>query len=146
MEELWQIAGLLFFSSIKFFLAPTTSVIAGYGFLSTVLITFFGAAIGFVIFFRFWQFIKLGIQKVFKPKKKKKKTFSRKNKLIVRAKTTYGLIGIAILTPCLLGIPLGAILASNYYPNNKKVIPVFLSSILIWSVTLTYVSLYIKLP
>lgn len=147
MEELWQIAGLLFFSSIKFFLAPPAAVIAGYGFVPAVVISFCGGAGGFVIFFKFWQFIKLGIEKLFKKNKKKnKKTFSKKNKFIVRAKVNYGLIGIALLTPCLLGIPLGAILASNYYPKNKKVIPVFLSSILIWSITLTYVSLYIKLP
>ena len=147
MEEIWQIAGLLFFSSIKFFLAPTAAVIAGYGFVSTVAITFGGASIGFIIFYRFWAFIKRVIASVFKPKKKKKKkTFSKKNKLIVRAKVTYGLIGIALLTPCLIGIPLGAILASNYYPKNSKAIPVFLTSILIWSISLTYISLYIKLP
>lgn len=146
MNELWQIAGLLFFSSIKFFLAPPAAVIAGYGFLSSVLITFSGASIGFVIFFKFWQYIKMVFEKLFKPKKKAKKTFSKKNKLIVKAKVSYGLIGLALLTPCLLGIPLGAILASNYYSKSKKAIPVFLTSILLWSVTLTYISLYIKLP
>lgn len=147
MNELWQIAGLFIFSSFKFFLAPPASVIAGYGFISSVLITFTGAATGFIIFFKFWQFILAFYNRLFSKKsKKKRKTFSKKNKFIVKAKLGYGLIGLALLTPCLLGIPLGAILASNYYSNNKKAIPVFLSSILLWSIGLTYISLYIKIP
>ena len=147
MEEIWQIAGLFLFSAVRFFLAPPAAVIAGYGFLSTVIITFSGGSIGFVLYYKFWQILKTSFAKLFKFKKKgNKKTFSKKNKLIVKAKLNYGMIGIALLTPILLSIPFVVILAANYYPNNKKVIPVFLSSILIWSIGLTYISLYIKLP
>ncbi len=77
-------------------------------------------------------------------KKKVKKKFSKKNKFIVKTKRSFGLFGLALITPAILGIPLGSVVASIYYTGNKKAIPVFLSSILLWSLILSYFSLYLK--
>lgn len=145
MEELGQIVGLLFFSGIKFFLAPPAAVIAGYGLITASLICFAGGTGGFFTFYYLGNFFQRTYQRLIK-KRSDKKTFTKKNKLIIKAKLSFGLIGLALLTPCLLGIPLGAILASNYYSKNRNAIPIFLTSILIWSIGLSYFSLYIKLP
>jgi len=52
--------------------------------------------------------------------------------------------GLAILTPFLLGVPLGAFLASAYYRKQKGALWVFFSFILLWSFILTYFSVFIK--
>jgi hypothetical protein len=142
MIEISKIAGLMLFSALKFFLAPSTTVIAGYGFWATIAITVSGGLVGFYIFFRFGELIQKGYQSLFRRKPKRK--FNKKNKLIVKAKRSYGLWGLALLTPCLLGIPLGAILASAYYKNQKGALWVFFSFIVIWAFILTYITIYIK--
>ena len=74
-------------------------------------------------------------RKAFKPKK----LFSRKSRLIVRLKKSYGLWGIILTTPILLTIPLGAFLASKYYSRRKNVVMYMLASIVGWAVVLTTV-------
>tara|TARA_B100001109_G_C18862071_1_gene474576 strand:+ start:1835 stop:2272 length:438 start_codon:yes stop_codon:yes gene_type:complete len=142
MVELSKVFGLLLFSALKFFLAPSTTIISGYGFWETIIITISGGFIGFVLFFKFGEVLQKGFQKIVKPKARKK--FSKRNKLIVRIKRSYGLWGLAILTPCLLGIPLGALLASAYYRSQKGALWIFFGFIVIWSFILTGISFYFK--
>ncbi len=72
-------------------------------------------------------------------KPKKKKVFTLKNKLIVRVKRDYGLIGLAAATPVLLSIPLGTFLAARYFPNPLKVISYLCASVVVWSVIVSSV-------
>lgn len=139
MLEISKIAGLLLLSALKFFLAPSTTVYAGYSFLETLIITFSGGAIGFVLFFRFGTLISNFLQKF--RKKKQRKRFSRSKRMLVKIKVKYGLWGLALLTPCLLGVPLGAFLASAYYAHDRRTIPAFLASLFLWSGFLTLLSL-----
>ncbi len=141
MEQVWEIAVLILFSATKFFLAPPAAVLAGYNYWQSVLICGIGGSFGFVFFFftaswlvRLWSRLR----------KKKAKLFSRKNKLIVKTRASFGLLGIALLTPCLLSIPLGGILAANYYRKNKLTIPIFITFVWLWAFVLTYVTLFIK--
>ncbi|MEQ8910616.1 MAG: hypothetical protein RIC95_15575 [Vicingaceae bacterium] len=142
MFEVSKILGLLLFSALKFFLAPSTSVIAGYGFWQTILITCGGGLVGFFLFFKFGEVLQKGFQRIVKPKPKKR--FSKKNKMIVKLKRSYGLWGLAILTPCLLGIPLGALLASAYFRKQKGALLIFFAFIVLWSFILTYFSFFVK--
>ena len=124
MEEFSKIGGILLLSALKFLIAPSTAVYAGYNLWYAVLITFTGGAIGFVIFYKFGRIIQQALKKLFN--KKEEKRISKKKRLLVKLKAKYGFYGLVILTPCLLGIPLGAILASVYYSSRKSTIPVFL--------------------
>jgi hypothetical protein len=49
----------------------------------------------------------------------------------------WGLRGLAALTPILLSIPLGTILAAKYFRHDRRTVPLLLSSVLIWSVVLS---------
>jgi hypothetical protein len=142
MLEVSKILGLLLFSALKFFLAPSTTVMAGYGFWSTVFITSSGGLTGFYLFFKFGEVLQKGFQRFVRTKSKKK--FSKKNKMIVKLKRNYGLWGLAFFTPCLLGIPLGALLASAYYQKQKGALWIFFGFIVLWSFILTYFSLFVK--
>lgn len=142
MAELWTIVGLLIFSALKFFLAPPAAILAGLSFFESVLCTSVGGILGFLVFFRFGKMIRKFFFKLFKRKPKPK--FSKRSRRIVKVKNTYGLWGLAFLTPCLLGIPLGAILAAGFYSKQKWAVGVFCVLIVFWSVTLSFISYHIK--
>ena len=46
----------------------------------------------------------------------------------------YGLFGIALLTPVIISIPIGTIIASRLVPDKKKVFLYMLISISVWSI------------
>lgn len=129
-------------SGVKFFLAPSTVVITGYGFWDTIWITSVGGILGFLMFFYFGQFFRRKMQFLFK--KKEKKRFSKRNRFIAKIRGKYGLWGLAILTPCILSIPIGAVMASIYYPKRKGVLMIFGLMIIAWSFILTSITLFIK--
>ena len=60
--------------------------------------------------------------------------FTKRNRRIVRIKRQYGLIGIAITTPFLLSIPVGAFLVVRYYHASKRAFLYLIISNLVWSV------------
>lgn len=65
-----------------------------------------------------------------------KKIFTKSNRRIIKIKNTFGLTGIALLSPVLLSIPLGAFLGEKFYKNKNKVILYLNASILFWFLTL----------
>lgn len=138
MQNITQALGILLLSATKFFLAPSTAVYLGYSLLNSIFLTTLGGIIGFFLFFKFGIAIRKSFQLIIKPKKKK--MFSRTNRIIVKVRSNYGLWGLAVLTPCLLSIPIGAFLASRYYPKDKRMPFAFCSLILLWSILLSSLS------
>lgn len=65
-----------------------------------------------------------------------KRIFTPRNRRIVKLWTQYGLAGIALLTPVLLSIPIGSILAARYVHNKKKIYLYMFCAILFWSLTM----------
>jgi hypothetical protein len=102
-----------------FFFGVTSGVfgIFTFMFLSTIIL-------------HFWQWIKgqLGIKRV-----KPKKVFSKRARMMVRIKTKYGLVGIALLSPLIISLPVGVFLAMRYFKNKKKVFVYMLGGVIIWS-------------
>lgn len=141
--EAWQIVGLIFFSAIKFFLAPSACVVSGYGFFFSVLISSFGGCLGFVFFYKFGLVIQR-LYFTYFPPKENKLVFTKRNKLLVKVKSKWGLWGLAVLTPFVIGVPIAGLLAAIYYAKNKKIIPVFVLVIVLASFLLTGISIYFK--
>ncbi len=142
MAELWTIVGIVVFSALKFFLAPPAAILAGFSFYESILYTSVGGIIGFLVFFRFGKLIHKFFIRAFK--RKPKLTFNKRNRRIIKIKNSYGFWGLALLTPCLLGIPLGAILAAGFYGKQKWAPTVFCLLIIFWSVILSYLSFYVN--
>ena len=74
-------------------------------------------------------------------KKTTKKHFTKSNRRIVKIKNRFGLTGIAVLTPILLSIPLGAFLAERFFKDKKKVIIYISISCVFWSNALYFILL-----
>ena len=138
MESLLKLLGLFALNAVKFFIGVPATIFAHYSFLETILISSSGGLAGFFAFYYFGELIKIIIFRFFPPREKPdKKKFTRKNRFIIAVKGKYGLIGLAILTPCLFSIPLGSLLAARFFDEDKRTIPYMSASILIWSLILT---------
>lgn len=70
---------------------------------------------------------------------KKKIIFTKANRRIIKIKHRFGLLGISILTPFILSIPLGAFLAERFYKNKPKVIFYLSICTVLWSFTLYFI-------
>lgn len=137
-----EILLVLLLSSVKFAFAVGYMLANGFNYQKTSLTLLIGGSIGILIFFYFGSFINTLINKTI-TKKKKKKTFSKMNRFIVRIKSNYGLIGLSLLTPVVFSIPVGCFLVSRFYANNKLVVPIMLGGVLFWSLILPLINLYL---
>lgn len=68
---------------------------------------------------------------------KPQKIFTTRNRRIVKFWRSYGLMGIAIITPIILSIPVGTFIAVKLNSNKKKIFLYMFCSIVLWSVILT---------
>jgi hypothetical protein len=126
------------------------------GMLGVTLFTFFSEQIT-----RVWHFLKRIFKNIFKKNQRfsepvadiegnvtiryeyieksaeTKKIFTKKNRKIVTIWRKYGLIGIAFLTPVILSIPIGTIIANNLVDDKRKIFLYMFVSILFWSLFMT---------
>lgn len=68
--------------------------------------------------------------------KNQKRIFTKRNRRIVSIFRKYGLFGITFLTPVLLSIPIGTIIANSLENNKRKIFLYMFISILFWSTTM----------
>lgn len=130
-------------SGTKFLTAPITALNMGFNFLQTLIITIIGGILGVLFFFYLSEGILFAIEKIKSALRggrpaSKKRIFSRKNRLIVHIIREYGLMGLAVVTPTILSIPVGTFLATRYFHHDKKRIFKYLfSSVVFWSVVIS---------
>jgi uncharacterized membrane protein len=144
MKIFWEIVSVFLLSSVKFVFGGVPLALGlGFSFFKAVTVTSLGGFIG-IVFFVFLS-EKL-IENVKKIKEKKqiasKKIFTKKNKMIVKVKHRFGLVGIALLTPFLISIPLGCYLAVRYFKNKQRIIAYMFASILFWSIAVSSFKLF----
>jgi len=110
-----------------------------YNFLKVSAVAISGGVFGSVLFtyvsdflLKWWERYKHKHLKI------KKKIFTKGNRRIIKIKHRFGLAGIAILSPVLLSIPLGAFLGDRFYKNKKKVIIYLCVSVIGWNFILYF--------
>lgn len=138
MSILLKILIVISLSGLKFMIAIPLAVIQyDFNFLQTLLYSLSGGIIGVFIFSLLNDKIKILF-----PKKKKIKTQRKRGiKEVITIKTArkYGVYGIAAITPVLLSIPIGTIIALRLFPEKRKTVRVLMSSVVIWSIILSVV-------
>ncbi len=111
----------------------------GFSFFETVVVTSLGGFAGTLFFVFISDLLIRNYKKKLLSKQEKKakpaKKFTRKNKIIVKIKRNFGLIGISLAAPVLLSIPLGCFLAVRYFKDKQKIIAYMFASVLFWAVT-----------
>ncbi len=71
-----------------------------------------------------------------KEKERQKKILSERHKKLLNIWKSYGLAGIAFITPCIISIPIGTIVANALEPNKRKIFAYMFASILFWSIVI----------
>lgn len=132
MNEFFEIAIWFLLSGVKYLFAvlPLLAnsqrewywdmlIVASGGTLGVFVFTFLGAVLSkYLSQFNFFKF-----------KYKKLRGF-------VKMKNSYGLIGIAILSPVIISIPVGCIISASFEHDKGKVIRYQMISVLAWSILL----------
>jgi uncharacterized membrane protein len=137
---------ILLLSAFKFLPCPSLAVVLGFNFWQTMLITVPGGILGVVFFFLSANFL-MDRSKARKAKKLQEgnlepiRKFTWLNKSLVKVKKRFGMVGIAILTPAFLSIPLGSIVMAKFFKHNKMALPVLMVSVVFWGVVLTVLSI-----
>ncbi len=139
---------IFFLTHVKFLFAPTiaTTTIKGLSFFEIFLPTALGALFCFNIFFftsrkiMNWAHEKR-VKSYRENKKKVKKSFTKKNKLLVKIKQSKGgFVIICVLAPLFLSIPIGTIVVSKFYGKRKRAYALVSVSLIVVSFLLTYLN------
>lgn len=142
MEKVLQVIFIVILSATKFFAAPITSLNIGFNYLQTLMLTIGGGILGVIIFYYLSNaiaFIFFKLLKAILGKKlpDKPRIFTWKNRMIVNTVRKYGLLGVAVITPILLSIPLGTFIAARYFQDRKQVLKYLCASVVFWSVIIS---------
>ena len=130
-------------SAVKFMWAPGTSIAAGFTFWQTIIITSLGGMVGILFFYYFGHLIFMSFDK-WRYRNKPKKLFTKRSRRIITVKERFGLIGFTFLTPAIISIPIGCVIAAKFFYQNKQTLPLLLGFTIVWSFILTIFSVYIK--
>ena len=129
-------AATKFALAVGYMLLPTTN----YSYLEIVSTLITGGSFGLVFFYYASEWINIQLNKLFS-KKKKKKVFTNGNRRFIKIKNKYGLIGISVLTPILLSIPIGCFLASRFFSKKKFTLLFMIAGIVFWAFILPLIKL-----
>lgn len=142
MSDPLQFITMVAVSTVKFALTPIASYRLGFTFLQSVLINCIGGCLSVVFFYRVsgWFMKRARLRRLHRAiaeqhgvVRPRPRTFNRRNRFLVRITRSNGLRGLAALTPVLITIPIGSILAAKYFNHDRRTLPVMLSSVVIWS-------------
>ena len=156
MEYLLKYLNVILIASGKYFWATPYAILLKLNVVETIVMIQIGGLLGFLFFYYLFAFllkeIKLLWPKVYlitpaifkvrfeqwrivrRQRKLNAKKFTRTNKMIVRIRERWGMVGIVVLTPVLLSIPVGALIGTKYFRHRHGFIPWMLLSIFIWGI------------
>jgi hypothetical protein len=142
MEMIMKCLAVFGFSMLKFLGGPIFGISSGLSFLETTIFTSLGMMASVFLFtnllgdkFHAW---------ILKTFNKNPRLFTKKNRRKVRIWRTYGLKGVAFLTPVIFSPIGGTIVANSFGESRKKIyFYMFLSSVF-WSVTYSLALLLLK--
>ena len=128
--KLGILTSLFFLSTVKFMFAPLGGPHLKLTFIETYLACVAGAIFSATIFYFSAEYFLLRARRkrhqAYEKSKnegipmKRKRNFTRMNKLIVRIKKSLGIIGTCFWVPFFLSIPLGSIVTAKFYGKRKK--------------------------
>ncbi|HLG03200.1 MAG TPA: hypothetical protein VI731_06370, partial [Bacteroidia bacterium] len=145
-------------ASVKFLLAPFDAERNHLNFGEAFAVTTIGGAIGIILFYyagkkitHWWRKMLAVLRalftgkSVFKAQPRKRKNITSGRRFIVRVKKRFGLIGVAFVTPSIISIPFGAMVAAQFFRKRKAVLVYLLVSLVFWSLILNGIAQYLQL-
>lgn len=138
---------------IKYFYTPIYARLIGLDIWSTLISMILGGVLGFLMYYHFSKIILL-IAKHCKPigreilpdsvqcryrryrerreiRRKNRRKFTWRNRMLVKLGKNYGMYSLIILTPILVSLVLGAFLLRKYYSDRPEAVPLMITSIIV---------------
>lgn len=144
MGSLLEILSVFLMSTVKFVFGGVPLALGlGFSFFQAVTVTSLGGFVGVTVFVytsdKLIAYLKKRkiLKQLENPNQIRKKVFTRTNKIIIIVKQRFGLLGISLLTPLLLSIPIGCFLAVRYFNDKQRILFYMFGSILFWSVSIS---------
>ena len=153
MAYFLKILNVFFLSMIKYFYTPIYAHIIGLDVWGTSISMIIGGVIGFLFYYHFSKILLLSTKhikpvgrkilpdqiqnhyRVYRKKRtlrrKNRKRFSWRNRMIVKLGKNYGMYFIIIFTPILISLVLGAFLLRKYYAHRPEAVPLMVVSIIV---------------
>ena len=141
-----EILTILAMSMVKFFFSPMLAHELGYSFWETLLVTSVGGCLGTLLFYRLsgWFMHRARLRRIHREiavmhgrPRERRRIFTRTNRFIVKVKRGHGMRGLAVITPPLISIPIGSVIAAKYFHHDRRTLPTLLSSVVLWSFVLS---------
>jgi uncharacterized membrane protein YfcA len=157
MEELIKIIFIILISSVKFVVAPPFAAFynpdVSLTYFQAVITCIAGGMLGVFVFtyfspyvFKMLHAVQISFINLFKKRNPdgsfsshviaKRKLFTPHNRRIVHIWKKYGLIGITFLSPLIISIPIGAIVAAKLVHDKKKIFLYMFIAITFWSLVM----------
>jgi len=154
----FKVLHIVLLASVKYFITLPYAMIIGLEYKYAILAVLGGGIGGFLFFYYLSKPVNRGLTRMWpcvcqlvpgkikrrynlfcerRKARRKGKSFSRRNRFLVKVKTTYGFWGVIIATPVILTIPIGAFLANKYYRRRKHIVAYMIISIVGWGVVLS---------
>ena len=128
--EILKGISIFLLTMLKFIAGPTLGYAAGFGFLTTVLITVGGMMASVILFTYLGSFLR---NKILRKFFKRKKVFSPKTRRFVTIWKRYGVAGVAFLTPLVLTPIGGTIVLTSFGSPRRSIMIYMLISAIFWS-------------
>ncbi len=143
--EVAKYLSVIFASMIKFFGGPLTGLALKITWIETAVCSVIGMMITVALVTFFGDYIQRFFTRIFqKGEPKKKKKFTRSNRLAIRIRRKFGLTGISFLTPILFSPIGGAILALAFRYHKRDIMLSMLVSACGWGVIQSLFLYYAK--
>ncbi len=137
MSDLLPILAIIGLAGSKYIVALALIFAGDFNFWQSISLAIFGGMLGVIVFSYFGDALKNAWQRIFPNKNQPDKIrMTKMKRAIVRVRKSYGLAGIAFLTPIILTVPVGAMLASTFYKNKLQVFAYMFAAFTFWSVLL----------
>lgn len=148
MHDILEIFTVVAASTVKLMASAIFSLGLGYGFWETFIYTSIGGCIGVFFFYRLsgWMMKRARLRRIHRAIAEKhgvvrpaKPVFTKRNRWIIRIKQGSGLRGLAALTPVVLTIPIGSIIAARYFRHDRRTLPALMVAVVLQAMVLSAV-------
>ena len=134
LSYLFPILLIMVWGSTKYLVALGLIFYYDYNFGESLILAITSSMMGVVFFSYTRDALKMLWYRLFQPPQTVKVHFNWRTRFIVKVRRRFGLAGIALITPILLSIPVGSMMAMGLYNNKRKVFSYMFVSITFWSV------------
>jgi len=133
MSQTLAIIIALSFAGTKYAMALLFIFSYDFTFWESILLATGGGMMGVLFFSFFGDGVKALWHRFFPKKPVTKLVINKRRRMIVKVRQKYGLAGIAFLTPFVLTVPVGVLLARTFYKNRLQVFTYMMVSFTFWS-------------